>query len=562
MSISRWSLPSRALARNKQPPAGLDSQERSSTVRVGESGLRQRGKLSNVFSTPFKKVENDRDVANEEHQPIVGRQQSPPYTMNALHASGLGPSHVPESPLTLPYDTSSLVDDATHSQTERKSRWVTSPFTPTPGAIGNLPYQHDQVPHQARYGNYRRGEGVSGSQTFAGSRELMSARMTLEEVRSRSSSYPSEGMRSPTSSPQTSPSTPATKELIAEYVQYGTLPTRALQQAPNTSIDHWTSIPSSSGQNSATKMAYRGNTNMGESYWEHKTTYSPLGTISGESSSNLRMPGGANLYSGNAHVKGTGDLNLGAPSEHEKQAYGQDIQELDYASSPASLSQTTRPESRNGHIQSSEPSSAGFGLTTVDDHASSIGHGRRQEVTTGTTVTLRSLRSTSTLVLDSRGLDSLEMPMLCRSWPPTSHTSDSTISQRIHQLRLKIKNMYKKSKVYFHHVKQPAPSSAASHSTQKMQAETRRANRKSPRHLLAHIRREKKKAIRKQKKAAKEIQNLETVPGKRWPPAFIPPRKRESPGISHHHDTILKRVASSQVLHKPFRRQNRMDESP
>ena len=111
---------------------------------------------------------------------------------------------------------------------------------------------------------------------------------------------------------------------------------------------------------------------MGESYWEHKTTYSPLGTVAGESPSNLRMPGGANLYFGHAHVKGTGDLNLGAAAEHGKQAHGQDIQELDNASSPASLPQTTRPESRNGHIQSSEPISAGFGLITVGDHASSI----------------------------------------------------------------------------------------------------------------------------------------------------------------------------------------------
>ena len=569
MTLSRWSLPSRVFARDKQAQTGVNSQERSSTVHVGQPGLRQRGNLSNVFSTPFKKVENDRDGANEELDPTVARQPSPSYAVNTVHASSLGTTHVLEPPLTRAYGTSFLVDDPTHSRTGRIPRRVTPPFTPTPGAIGNLPYQHDQIPRWARSGNYLIGEGTSGSRTFAGSRESMKARMALEEVRSRSSSYPSEGMRSPTSSLQTPPPTSATDELIAEYVQCGSLPTRALQQTPNTSIDHWKSVPSVSGQDSAIKLTHKGNTSIPrENYYEHETAYSPLGIIAGENPRKLRAPGGAFLSSpSEVHTRDTGDVDLELPSEHKHQVYGQDVQGLGHESCPTPRSQTAGLESRNSRIQSNEPSSAGLGSrTTVDDHTPSIGYERRQEATTGTTGTLRSIRSVSTLALDSRGLDSLEMPMLCRSWPPANHTSDSIISQRIHQFKLKIQKIYKRSKLYFHHVEKPMVSSIAP-PTKKMQAgrmnqrriqaRTHSSNRKSAKRLLTRIRREKKKARQKQKKAVKEIQDVEAVPGKRWAPTFIPPRKREMSGISHHHDTILKRAASCPILHKQWYKSQR-----
>ena len=527
--MSTWSLPGRALTRRKYGNADSHRGVKSSTVHGNPSRLHSRGKLSHVFSSLSEKRLNQ-DVIGREPSRARAGQQTPSCSVNTIMRECTPIFYFDsESPVSSPLNIGNLDGASDQPAAEETSQWNRPLLTPIPGPIGNVPYQPEKPgrPNRRPYTIGR--ERSSYLARLAEDREPTKSRKALEvrsrssspEVRSRSSSYPSEGIRSPTLSPRSPLPTQVTENLVAEYVQCGTWPIRSLQRTSDISIGHWMSAPISTDHNQAGDPAPVGcNDGLTEANWGHASlVYRPSEPAAGGNSRCSSTSEGVILLSpGVPHSPRIRDSSLGALSHNEHEARKQNQEGPEPKSSPP---QAASPNIVNAHGESSNTATFGLRFSTTLDENTPGGERIRHQNSTlhNRTDTQDSGRSTFRRSLDIRRPDCLEDPLLVRDCSPTSHISIATsFSQRLHQfkLRQRVRKACGRSKARFQKAVKPLSFSITSHPSRRSKGEERirsklrnrvpRTDRRSANRLLAQVRKNKIRVNREQKRAAKKAQ--------------------------------------------------------
>ncbi|KAI8629562.1 hypothetical protein F5Y19DRAFT_484919 [Xylariaceae sp. FL1651] len=231
MSLHRWSLPTRTFARDKSENAESSGQVKFPTVHIGQPGPRRKVNLSAAFATVFEKPENYQSTPNPEgrglgtsdlQQPLAPRPENVPPVLN------LKSSHAHEFQNTAPIDI-----DTTSLDTLNKSESVfrntgTNEIKSNQYLLSGI---FDQITHPLNEALKVRSFSLTSTEDNEKRQqdELSSSLPTkstdtLEKIRSTSSSYPSEGIRSPLSQCRSPEPTTYTKSFISEYRQYGTYP--------------------------------------------------------------------------------------------------------------------------------------------------------------------------------------------------------------------------------------------------------------------------------------------------------------------------------------------------
>ncbi|KAI0387881.1 hypothetical protein F5Y04DRAFT_241216 [Hypomontagnella monticulosa] len=177
MSLHRWSLSSRALAREKSDDSDPAHQGRFFTIHIGSPRSRKHTKLSSAFAS-FEKDENrpqataiDADrFTSDDLQPLSTRIENVPSPVRSKYAKLNVDFHRPDTPVLLPNKRKEVAWPSLDLEETLKK-----PHTSSPLGDGDKGVQSSD-------GNLPGGVGSSTS---------------LTRVRSASSSYPSEGIRSP-----------------------------------------------------------------------------------------------------------------------------------------------------------------------------------------------------------------------------------------------------------------------------------------------------------------------------------------------------------------------------
>ncbi|KAI1817480.1 hypothetical protein GGS20DRAFT_532324 [Poronia punctata] len=229
MSLYRWSLPTRGLIRDSINQEESSDQHKFPTVHIGQPAPRRKQNLSSTFSALFEKPENRQELADPESSGVATTKSQPltPRSENVLPIENLTcsdfagrtniiPTEVQTFPEPYTGDThSSVSNNAGISGAE-----ATQPFRPRVSSQSGL--QRIETPRLRSFSlssvgtedTERRDVILSPKCTEPADRgELEKVR----RVRSCSSSYPTEGMRSPISFDHSPEYSPLTKKVIPEY---------------------------------------------------------------------------------------------------------------------------------------------------------------------------------------------------------------------------------------------------------------------------------------------------------------------------------------------------------
>ncbi|KAI0521439.1 hypothetical protein F5B22DRAFT_573223 [Xylaria bambusicola] len=243
--LHRWSLPSRGFIRDKAQDEEHMEQTKYPTMHLSQLGPRRRANLSSVFSTLFEKPKNRRNIRREnndsqvaDNRPLLASQrenirpdaEESGYSLEyefqdpvaTFHSAPLGQGGVPEL----------LSKDTTADNGE------TSPCI-SPGIF-------IQGKPQADVKRSVRCFSLSSTVTHESDSRLEESPSTTsvekDKVRERnlsaSSSYPSEGLRSPVPgycSPELA--TPHTMRYLAEYRRFGQYPSKSSWHLANLDTD-------------------------------------------------------------------------------------------------------------------------------------------------------------------------------------------------------------------------------------------------------------------------------------------------------------------------------------
>lgn len=224
MSIYRWSLPGRSQSRGKSPETVSDHQEKFSTARMSQPKLHRRGNLSSVFSNMFEKEENHKT------------------TENAIPAPELKQYHAPASQTTTPSDADSTHSDITlptqATWPNIRRRGVDFPFVPMPGAVGSMNCNQHEIRRESEHVLFPPEEDGDRVQNLGSDMTMIKPITDIRADSSPSSSYPSEGIRSPWSNQGSPEPSDATKAFISDLVRISSLPMKLLSAQPGTSESH------------------------------------------------------------------------------------------------------------------------------------------------------------------------------------------------------------------------------------------------------------------------------------------------------------------------------------
>ncbi|RYP76410.1 hypothetical protein DL771_001849 [Monosporascus sp. 5C6A] len=225
MSHHRWSLPGRAFTRERSADNNLDQYPEFPNTYIGQPKPRRRLNLSSVFSTISEKEENREHVTIHGETPptTFGKGPLSSRTENTIYVSTSRTSPVTESQVNSLPDISNNQVDVVHSPQEDTGLGrINSPFIPVPGVIGSLPYWQDDVRRGRRHEDLLDKETNLREEIETGIQPVKPDTI-IARVCSTSSSYPSEGIRSPSPGPDSPQPTASTEAFIADLVQYGSL---------------------------------------------------------------------------------------------------------------------------------------------------------------------------------------------------------------------------------------------------------------------------------------------------------------------------------------------------
>ncbi|KAI0111401.1 hypothetical protein F4814DRAFT_460664 [Daldinia grandis] len=204
MSLHRWSLPSRAFSRDKSKDSDPNHRTGFLTIHIGDTITRRRANISSTFANLFEKDENCLNtaepsgarLASNDLRPLSCIENVTPSTRSRVKKRDDGSDRISKAALEMSGVTTqiSFGQDVSLRETlqERDTR---NPFS-----------DHNHVKSSE--------ESTSNGNSPT----------SLTRVRSASSSYPSEGIRSP---PDHCPSPQLntwTEDFIAEISHYGTYP--------------------------------------------------------------------------------------------------------------------------------------------------------------------------------------------------------------------------------------------------------------------------------------------------------------------------------------------------
>ncbi|KAJ8123191.1 hypothetical protein ONZ43_g799 [Nemania bipapillata] len=240
--LNRWSFPSRGFIWDKSQEGVSPGQSKFPTMHISQPGPRRRPNLRSALSTLFDKPESrcrirDSEGGNEAANDLpllVPRREHASAETNFRYAH----SHECEdtSPIEIPFPTGS--NRRKFVSKDGESGIAHPASYPGPKSAGQGTHQMTETPKIRSFS--LSSTETAGKETRAGPLTLQPA-VTAdngETVCSGSSSYPSEGIRTPIAaclSPE--PMTARTKSYLAAYRRYG--------QYPSQSMDTPASMPAS-----------------------------------------------------------------------------------------------------------------------------------------------------------------------------------------------------------------------------------------------------------------------------------------------------------------------------
>ncbi|KAI1359458.1 hypothetical protein F5Y08DRAFT_79144 [Xylaria arbuscula] len=247
--LQRWSLPSRGFVRDKSHDEEEPTEQaKYPTMHLGQLGPRRRGNLSSVFSTLFEKPESRHNVRRETNEiqvaddlPLLASRRE---NIRPDADSGHSRECEHENPVTT-IGTAPLLQGGMFTSPSRNSTVdVCSGSSPSMAAdvvAQSTPQASEKWrPRCFSLSSTTTHETVEGDEfddelPFITSAEKAKIR---ERCLSASSSYPSEGMRSPMSghcSPE--PATSQTMKYFSEYRRFGQYPSKSSWHLANTNTD-------------------------------------------------------------------------------------------------------------------------------------------------------------------------------------------------------------------------------------------------------------------------------------------------------------------------------------
>ncbi|KAI1083468.1 hypothetical protein F5B20DRAFT_595476 [Whalleya microplaca] len=223
MSLHRWSLPSRAFTRDRSGAGGSEQPGKFSTVNIGRSRSRRRTNISSVFTSLLEKGENRQEITSidddypdaNELQPLSTRAQNIPLGTQSKSF------HTQERQVI----ASGIIDQSSAKSSvaayDATSGHVSLPSSSLRRVTGRLFTQQDEItkaicPPSSQF--KRDLDMKSDEESVTAS---IKSPTSLEQIRSASSSYPSEGIRSSPDHPRSPEPTASSQNMVSQYSRYG-----------------------------------------------------------------------------------------------------------------------------------------------------------------------------------------------------------------------------------------------------------------------------------------------------------------------------------------------------
>ncbi|KAI2779134.1 hypothetical protein F4815DRAFT_205102 [Daldinia loculata] len=204
MSLHRWSLPSRAFSREKSKDSDPNHRTRFPTIHIGDNITRRRANISSAFANLFEKDENCLNTAENSGARLTSNDLRPLSCIENITSST-------RSRVKKRDNGSDRIDKATLKIS---------------GVITHFSSGQEASPQETSQERNTRNpfDDHNHAKSSEGGTSDDDSPTSLTRVRSASSSYPSEGIRSPPehcASPQLNT---WTEDFIAEISHYGTYP--------------------------------------------------------------------------------------------------------------------------------------------------------------------------------------------------------------------------------------------------------------------------------------------------------------------------------------------------
>ncbi|KAI1739456.1 hypothetical protein F4680DRAFT_466327 [Xylaria scruposa] len=226
--LHRWSLPSRGFSRDRSQDGKTSDRIKFPTINMGHPVQRRRGNISSAFSTLFEKPKNRRTIRDSEDHIQAVAHPSP-----SVHSCE-----------NVPPDTNSKYSH-THKYQDATPVKILSPrllteleYAPLrngpdsmPGALSQVTHHVNETPKIRSSRLSSSGINEMGNQDEPHTQESIGPTSSCEKIRSISSSYPSEGIRSPVAevrSPE--PGTTRSSTHFTEYRRFGRYPSQSTWQ--------------------------------------------------------------------------------------------------------------------------------------------------------------------------------------------------------------------------------------------------------------------------------------------------------------------------------------------
>ncbi|RYP23894.1 hypothetical protein DL767_008699 [Monosporascus sp. MG133] len=370
---------------------------------------------------------------------------------------GLGwTSHVTESQVNSLPDIGNNQVDAVHSPREVSSDTglgrIKIPFIPVPGVIGSLPYWQDDVRGETHHEHLLNEEENNIREEIETEIQPIKPDTVISRVCSTSSSYPSEGIRSPSPGPNSPQPTASTEAFIADIVQYGSLHLSASPPQSDPSSYDWSSPDLEVGLGLAEELAavsgISDNTGSRLANSEYGIDNVPLRETPGQPSKEPAQPKDMLTYSPNGNL-GKSPKDAKGFLEH---ACVQHVASGPDTVSPPPASTVNHPvveasrhsENSNEALQSNSPLARNSirSRDTEEATTSAMAHTRSQDTanTIDASQSFHSLHRVPNVNQASKAGN----PLLARTPSPNPDAPSPTHSQGTHQFRLKLKKRIKK----------------------------------------------------------------------------------------------------------------------
>ncbi|KAI2624214.1 hypothetical protein GGR54DRAFT_638094 [Hypoxylon sp. NC1633] len=205
MSLYRWSLPSRSLTREKSKDRNSSQGSRFPTIHIGNPNSRRRANISSAFASLFERDENSLNTTTTDGAHFAGKELQPLSTrtenFKPRNENHDAPTHRPDTP------------------------------TYTNGESDKFLPKQDKVPKKVRLASLLKERAQSVNSAAVDGSGAIKSPESLVRIRSASSSYPSEGIRSPPDHCRSPQVNTWSKSFMSEMSRYGTYP------SPETSTD-------------------------------------------------------------------------------------------------------------------------------------------------------------------------------------------------------------------------------------------------------------------------------------------------------------------------------------